>query len=408
MLKRLKLKNFKIFDELDLKFGPLNVLIGPNGSGKSTLLRAVYFLKGLTLPDLTKFVEEDIFTSRSYKELTNLYDDNDIIEWALTAEVLDYVSYGNENPPKVPCTYDYSLKLQVNKSGVEIKSESLSCYNEENERIVLFDRQGRKFKILNGAAEKYEESEALNLPSSIIANVEIYNPDDIQSYYQIVNFKYWLEGILQPFDFDPKALKEPGNISGPYLNKDGGNLPSAILNIGEDTDDYKKFFDRISSFYPAIQKVMPHQAVDYMTYLSIIESADESIRLRAPQLADGLLRLLAVNTLLYNKHFPFSTYMIEEPENGVHPQLLRELVGTLKLLTYRKPPYTSQVFITTHSPYLLDEFRDELESVYVFNREKGDNIIEVKRLSEIEGIDMALEKFSESLGEIWFSNLIGG
>jgi len=408
MLKRLKLMNFKIFDELDLEFGPLNVLIGSNGSGKSTLLQAIYFLKGLARPDLNEFVRDNVFTSRHYKELVNLYNDNYIIEWALTAEVMDYSSYDNDNHPGEPRLYDYVFRLRVNQSGVEIESEILSFYNEENEKVLLFDRHGRNFKILNERTGKYEESESLNLPSSIIANVEMYDPEDIKSYNRIVNFKYWLEGILQPFDFDPKALKEPGNIGSTYLNSDGGNLPSAILSIGEGTDDFDKFFERISSFYPAIQKVMPHQAVDYMTYLSVIESADESTRLRAPQLADGLLRLLAANTLLYNKLFPFSTYMIEEPENGIHPRLLRELVETLRLLTIRKPPYTSQVFITTHSPYLLDEFRDDMESVYVLSREKGENEVGIKRLSDIEGVDLALDKFSESLGEVWYSNLIGG
>ena len=43
MLKSLKLQNFTVFPEADLKFGKnLNVIIGENGSGKSHLLKAAY------------------------------------------------------------------------------------------------------------------------------------------------------------------------------------------------------------------------------------------------------------------------------------------------------------------------------------------------------------------------------
>ncbi|MDE4018210.1 AAA family ATPase, partial [Glaesserella parasuis] len=45
MLKKLVLKNFTVFNEVDLNFSPhLNVIIGENGMGKSHILKLAYSL----------------------------------------------------------------------------------------------------------------------------------------------------------------------------------------------------------------------------------------------------------------------------------------------------------------------------------------------------------------------------
>src|SRR5215217_6747809 len=62
---------------------------------------------------------------------------------------------------------------------------------------------------------------------------------------------------------------------------------------------------------------------------------------------------LAIISMAYSKAPP-SIHLFEEPENGVHPQLLIRIVETFKLMTQRKSPNQTQVLMTTHSPYLLD------------------------------------------------------
>ena len=45
MIRRLRLKNFKCFDELDLPCAPLNLLCGLNGMGKSSVIQALLVLR---------------------------------------------------------------------------------------------------------------------------------------------------------------------------------------------------------------------------------------------------------------------------------------------------------------------------------------------------------------------------
>jgi predicted ATPase len=124
------------------------------------------------------------------------------------------------------------------------------------------------------------------------------------------------------------------------------------------------------------------------------------------QMSDGVLRLLAVTSLLHLDQIP-TVLTFEQAENGVHPQLIREVVQFLRELTQRKPPNRCQVFMTTHSPYVLDEFYDHPEQVYCMDRPQTQAGASIVRLSENKQLKIARDAFKQSLGEAWTSGLLG-
>jgi predicted ATPase len=69
-------------------------------------------------------------------------------------------------------------------------------------------------------------------------------------------------------------------------------------------------------------------------------------------LSDGTLRLLALTILAYRSHFK-GVYLIEEPENGVHPTALQTIYQSLSSV------YDGQVLVTSHSPILLNLSKPE-------------------------------------------------
>ena len=95
----------------------------------------------------------------------------------------------------------------------------------------------------------------------------------------------------------------------------------------------------------------------------------------AQVLSDGTLRLLALATIKNDLQFQ-STLCLEEPENGVHPQRLRNLAQLLrKMATNFNDPEEAdeplrQVLITTHSPAFisLPEIIDSLLFTYIVTR----------------------------------------
>ncbi|NCC31558.1 MAG: ATP-binding protein, partial [Chloroflexia bacterium] len=62
--------------------------------------------------------------------------------------------------------------------------------------------------------------------------------------------------------------------------------------------------------------------------------------------SDGTLRLLALTLLAYLPQQE-GIYLIEEPENGIHPKALEGVYQSLSSV------YCSQILVATHSPLFL-------------------------------------------------------
>jgi predicted ATPase len=130
-------------------------------------------------------------------------------------------------------------------------------------------------------------------------------------------------------------------------------------------------------------------------------------RVPANQLSQGTLIALALLTLAYLPSPP-SLVGLEEIDRGLHPRLLRHLQDALYRLSYpescgeTRPPI--QVIATTHSPYLLDLYREHPEEV-VLARKEGLEVT-MKRLTDIEHYQEILGK--ARLSEVWYSGVLDG
>jgi len=115
--------------------------------------------------------------------------------------------------------------------------------------------------------------------------------------------------------------------------------------------------------------------------------------LPASQASDGVLIVLAYLAVMHLPTPP-ALILIEEPENGIHPKRLQEIVRILRALVEQNGH--TQVLMTSHSPYLLDEFQPDEVTLC---RKDRNGAVQARRLSEIEQVRSQLDVFS--LGEIW-------
>lgn len=127
----------------------------------------------------------------------------------------------------------------------------------------------------------------------------------------------------------------------------------------------------------------------------------------ADSLSQGTLYLLAVLTLAFAPEPP-AIVCLEEADRGVHPRLLREIRDALYRLSYpqdfgdvRAPV---QVITTTHSPYLLDLFKEHPEEIVLANKHGRSATFE--RLSERKDLRELLVE--SNLGDLWYSGILGG
>ncbi|WP_343411862.1 ATP-binding protein [Candidatus Amarolinea dominans] len=77
--------------------------------------------------------------------------------------------------------------------------------------------------------------------------------------------------------------------------------------------------------------------------------------LQAPSwlVSDGTLRMLALTILAYIPSLE-GVYLIEEPENGIHPRAVETVLQSLSSV------YSAQVLLATHSPVILSLVQPEL------------------------------------------------
>jgi predicted ATPase len=130
-------------------------------------------------------------------------------------------------------------------------------------------------------------------------------------------------------------------------------------------------------------------------------------RYRPSDLSQGVLFALAFLTLAYLP-IPPPIVCFEEPDRGIHPRLLIDIRDAMYRLAFpedygeaRKPV---QVIATTHSPYLLDLYKEHPEQIVIAHKDENGGHFE--RLSERPHINELLE--GAPLGDIWFSGILGG
>lgn len=335
-----------------------------------------------------------------YRDLPNLRQTSKAIQWDMEAKL------EADEHKQGAGTYNYSIRLSP-KRYLTIGSEQLTFTPPNGSSEVILHRQGRKFEVLNRKTGEMETS-GIRVPASVISTFE---PSvDRSKYPEHIRFREWVEGFRYFLIWDPKVLRMPDRNKHEELGPSGEHLaPLLALLRQRDPEKFDKLLSRVRRLFPHVSdiSISGGKTWGWKTIRIHERENGRDIAFNSQQTNDGVLRMLAVASLLYISKPP-SLVMFEEPENGIHPQLLREVIQMLRELTLRKPPRNSQVFFTTHSPYVLDEFYDHPEEVFVMERPHPLAGATISQLTVASQIASVMESFPKSLGEAWFSGLIGG
>lgn len=215
---------------------------------------------------------------------------------------------------------------------------------------------------------------------------------------------------VRSYAFDQAALARPGRRDdGRELAGDGGNLAAVLARWrAEQPEAFALLaaeFVRIMPEYAALDFALTdstHVALELK-----LADPDEGGAVSAENVSQGTLALLGLLTLALDPAPP-TIVCIEEVDRGIHPRMLREVRDALYRLSHptafgiNRPAV--QVIATTHSPYLLDLFREHPEEVVISHKVGARAHFE--RLSERADLPELLRE--GSLGDIWFSGILGG
>ena len=213
---------------------------------------------------------------------------------------------------------------------------------------------------------------------------------------------------LRSFHFDHEAIASGSALKdGGHLAADGSNL-AAVLSARS-----KAHPAEFARFKSELFRIQPEYDA-----LTVVENADHTVgfQLRlidgaeivaADGLSQGTLYLMALLALSLDPTPP-AIVCIEEIDRGIHPRMFREVRDLLYRLSYPEATGESrapvQVIATTHSPYLLDIFREHPEEIVI--TEKHGRAAHFTKLSDRADLAALLEE--GSLGDLWFSGILGG
>jgi len=233
-----------------------------------------------------------------------------------------------------------------------------------------------------------------------------------------------VSGLLKPahrYSFDPKVMALPAVINPQRkfrMDVDGFGLPTLLLDIlGHDPHLFLRLRSRFCEFFPQFRSVRleSENAADSpynpsgATYTAghgvghaIWFETTSGQRIRAQHASDGVILFLGFLAIAHLPEPP-NLLLIEEPENGIYPKRLDQVIRLLRqLVEEQENPTFPQIIFTTHSPFVLSLFEPEEVTFLTRDREHpeaGVRAIPVREASHIREL-LGGEFY---LGELWYN-----
>ncbi len=391
LFQRIKAQNVLSFgpDGIDLKLGPLNVLIGPNGSGKSNLIELFALLQAapnnLAGPVRSGGgVSEWIWKGGTYARAELEVEVSTVLPWgaflsAGTQSVFHRLSFDNGFFGQFTLT-DETIW------GKDPSSGSLQyAYQRIGGKAILQTRDPENPIQIDTTDVKSDESilsqrkDPVHYPELTCLN---------WSYGQIRVYRNWQFGLGNELRRPQSVDVFPRPVSENYLN-----LCVFLGKLRQEPRTKSKFVECLQDAYDGLTDFeLNYEGGTVQLYF---HEGDRVIS--GHRLSDGSLRYLCLLAILLDPDPP-AFIAIEEPELGLHPDLLPQIVDLLVDASSR-----TQLVVTTHNDTIVDALNDRPESVVVC--EKHDGQTEFNRLDRAD-LKHWVEKYR--LGELWTKGAIGG
>ena len=389
-VSKIRVKNYKTFDDVSLDLNKFNVLIGACGSGKTNFVHVFGLLNDISY-DFHDAVKKH---GGGYVKNFNLLENN--LESCLEirfANVNKSIKLGsNKNISLFFGNVDYEICFNFDESDCKVQNEivRLSCsVNGDNQKIgdnelIIKNNNGEiKAEFLKDM-EELEISEIIpeTLADIVSQNFKKDNTPIINSALATIPIK-WGDFFkdISAYDFDPKFCKNINTTNNEKLTKYGGNLPVVLKNILNDENAKKEFLIYYTNMLPYVKEVSVEKILDEERIFMIVEKYND-VKIPAPFISDGTSTIMAILIALYFQKGEI--VLIEEPERHIHPSLINQLMLLMESVD-------KQVIVTTHSPELLKH--SELEDILFISRDDN-GFSDIKRVIDND----VVKPFIEELG----------
>lgn len=384
LIRHLAPKNFLSFgpDNAGIELKSLNLFIGPNGSGKSNLIEAINLMRA---------------APREFREVTRR--GGGVAEWVWKGSpqepaMIDCVVTNPKDT--IPLRHLLSFKSVAQAFSLEDERVENERHRVGQDDVYFYYRYQHGQPVVNTSdhGKRRLARETIEADRSILAqrrDPEAY-PELAwlaQNYERVRIYREWAFGRNAVFrepqksDMRNDVLEEDFSNLGLFLNRLQTRFPAAK----------KAILKGLTDLYSGVHDF--NVLVEGGTVQVFFTEGDFSIP--ATRLSDGTLRYLCLLAILCDPEPP-PLICIEEPELGLHPDILPKVGDLLRAASER-----TQIIVTTHSDILVDTMTETPEVVVVCSKEEGKTIM--KRLNP-DDLGPWLQKYR--LGQLWTKGEIGG
>ena len=375
MITLVEALNYRCLRYVSRPLAPFHVLVGPNASGKTTFLDVVGFLRDLVSEGLDGAVST---RTRNPQDLLFLRQ-GEKFELALEARIPEELRQRTARPELDTARYEVAVGFDETQRQFELKAEKFLLKEKQEVELPqrsLFpmssgppgsllrpERAGDRWVVLNEAPheglrndmvlwnETADEDERgwnpwfkLGSKNSALGNL----PLDTDSFPVGVWFRELLSNGAQQFVLNSLAIRQPSppvRVTG--FSPDGSNLPWVVDRLRQENGArFRDWIDHLRTVLPDLKEIStverPEDRHCYMVY-----EYHGGLKVPSWLVSDGTLRLTALTLPAYLNELD-GIYLIEEPENGIHPGAVAAVHDSLSSM------YGAQVLLATHSPVVLN------------------------------------------------------
>lgn len=373
MIRRIQALNYRCLRYVDVELGRFHVLVGPNASGKSTLFDAVAFLGDLVSDGLEAAAEnrtsnfQDLVWGRPPDglgfELAVEFDIPDKLRELLPTEknysAFRYEVAIRETFGEIRIDSERGLltprrapreppQRELFPSSRRAPSSILVGGNRAGWRTILSKSPQAKdnfnIETSSRSGQGWATSIAFGHRRSALGNL----PESPATFPVSTYVKSVLGSSIKSFFLDSLRMRAASSPTkrAAGIAQDGSNLPWVIKRLEEEhPESYREWLSQVQT------------TLSDLAYVGVVEREDDrhaylllryksGVEIPSWMASDGTLRLLALTLPAY---LPVSDdiYLLEEPEDGIHPLAVDCVFESLSSV------YESQVLLATHSPVVL-------------------------------------------------------
>ena len=344
-LRSFQLKNFKaVRDSRPVKLGALTVFIGNNGSGKSSLIEGLETYCDVVIGGVDRAFEKWLGLDHVWNKAVQHRQRVSKDEGVFYENPVSFKLAGQIGRGAFKSVLEVGMDVGKNQTRIErefLQLPSGQTYTRDSTgRCESFNDEKRD------RARKVEKNESAA-------------PQD-----WINHLRRW-----QFLRLSPELMRQPARTHStgefPALARDGSNIGQYLLSLRDSSlDAYEDLVEAMRFVIPYARDLQTavSDSIERRAYLELTEA---EFKVPGWLLSTGTLRIVAILACLRHPNPP-PLLVIEEIENGLDPRTLHLVVEEIRAAITAG---TTQVILTTHSPYLLDLL--DLSHIVVVERDNG-------------------------------------